>query len=152
MQLKEMSWDITLWSFNIAWLVEHFFSWSWWHPYCNTQEDGPGAEAYGIPFPFAEPSLISSETFYVMPHIYLLNIIIIMAVVLPVVFVLRPLRLKKVSLYLASSLSASLICLTILVGIIGTNLTSSIGDRYTKYVEYRPVFMMQEGDTRCYKK
>jgi hypothetical protein len=72
-----------LWAIATAIIIEAFCSISWWHPYCNTQADGPGYAAFGLPFPFAQPTGISSETYSFLPHIYALNIALLTAVAYP---------------------------------------------------------------------
>jgi hypothetical protein len=58
----------------------------WWHPYCDTQADGPGVWGRGFPFPYEQASLASSMKFELLVPVYLLSLTI---VALPIFAIIR---------------------------------------------------------------
>jgi hypothetical protein len=62
------------WAFVLAIIVVDVCPLRWWHPYCNSQADGPAYAAYGFPLPYMELTGISSVEYLFMPHIYILNV------------------------------------------------------------------------------
>jgi hypothetical protein len=131
-----------IWAVSIAVAVQLFAPQIWWHPDCNLAEPFNQSAAAGLPFPYVQRSVATSDIFY-MPHIMLLNVIIVTAVALPVtIFLLRRLRARHAQ---AIQAVASVIVLSLLlVLVIGTILvlepTDSIASSYESYFDYRPVF------------
>jgi hypothetical protein len=48
----------------------------WWHPLCAMPGEGPGYFAWGFPFPWAEPTGVSSLEFGFMPIALALNLMV----------------------------------------------------------------------------
>jgi hypothetical protein len=59
------------------------FPLEWSHPYCNDPTDGPAWAAYGAPLPYRQFSGVSSLTFNIMPHVLLLNVVLLAALAYP---------------------------------------------------------------------
>jgi hypothetical protein len=68
---------IYLWAATLALLAITVLSFRWWHPYCDTQADGPGYYARGFPLPYEAPTGVSSGEFTWMPHVLALNLAIV---------------------------------------------------------------------------
>ena len=65
-----------LWAALTALTCDMFISIKWWHPYCDSQADGPGYFASGFPFPYAELTGASSMDFVYMPQVWAINLVI----------------------------------------------------------------------------
>ncbi|WP_150131428.1 hypothetical protein [Caulobacter mirabilis] len=55
----------------------------WWRPACGGG-DGRAGEAIGFPLPYARPTLVSSGEYFFMPHMLLLNGILLALLLFPV--------------------------------------------------------------------
>lgn len=73
-----------IWALVTALLLEGLVVVSWWRPYCDRQEDGPGAMAFGFPLPYGEPSVALSLTWHVMPLAYAFDIAVLAGLAYPV--------------------------------------------------------------------
>ncbi len=54
----------------------------WWRPACGAG-DGVAGEAIGFPLPYARPTLVSSGEYFFMPHMLLLNLILLALALFP---------------------------------------------------------------------
>ena len=68
-------------SYAVAITLDFFIWVKWWHPYCDSQADGPGYWASGFPFPYAEPTGVSSGEFTLLIPIYIVNLTILAIVI-----------------------------------------------------------------------
>jgi hypothetical protein len=120
----------------------------WTHPYCNKAEDGPARPAFGFPLPDTEQSAGLSDIEF-MPHIFLLNIVLLGALVYPIMgwavrrlsvagtFVRILIAVPGALLFL---LSTAFIALTFYSAYPVMAIGAVYGDGYFKY---RPLFMPQ---------
>lgn len=79
-----------LFALIIAGLLQSIVTLEWSYPYCNNPQDGTAYPVYGFPFPYAMADQASSLNHLFMPHIFLLNLIVIAATFYP--FVIQLLR------------------------------------------------------------
>lgn len=141
----------------VVWL-EFSVTMEWSSPYCTSQEDGPGYAAFGMPFPYLQFGGASSLEYAFMPHIYLLNIIVLCALLFPVIR--RALDRPAKNLYtrrrvvigwlglVLLAVRTLLLVLTISIGFLQP--TSSIGDVHEPYTHFRPVgFCLNDGHYEC---
>lgn len=54
-----------------------FFMLQWSYPYCNVPEDGPVSGVLGFPFPYVAADMGSSLHRLSMPHIFVLNVLLL---------------------------------------------------------------------------
>lgn len=143
-----------IWAVSIAVAVQLFAPEIWWHPDCNLSEPFNQSAAAGLPLPYVQRAVATSDFFY-MPHIMLLNVIIIAALALPLTafLVRRSGRARRAQLIQAG---ASLIVLSfLLVFLLGMILvlepTRSIASSSESYFDYRPVLsgFKTTGGSRC---
>lgn len=135
--------SIALFSAGIACWVEKIVLMEWTFAYCNNQEDGLASAVFGMPFPYTSWGLASSLEYNFMPHVYLLNLVIIFTVIY---FCLRPLSkiINQTALYLMGAIGAILIVVHLAFFIIsmqaGMNRpVLSIGNHYGAYFSFRPI-------------
>lgn len=144
-----------VWAVAIALIIDAKWPLYWWHPYCNSQSDGPGYYAWGLPFPYAEPGGASSMEFGWMPHVYLLDLIVIAAVAYAVLALAfralpRPISESRVGLVIGA------IVLVLLAGV-QTLMFSwdgwpvwSIANWTDSYWSYRPALIaLSDGNKPC---
>ena len=72
----------TLLTLVAALLVGAISNVTWWHPACDLTADGGGYYGRGFPFPSAMTTGMSLEFAY-MPHVQLLNLVVVAAVLWP---------------------------------------------------------------------
>jgi len=72
-----------IWAVSVAVAVQLIAPEIWWHPDCNLAEPFNQSEAAGLPFPYVQRAVATSDFFY-MPHIMLLNLILVTGLALPV--------------------------------------------------------------------
>jgi heme/copper-type cytochrome/quinol oxidase subunit 4 len=142
-----------IWAVSVAVAAQLFAPEIWWHPDCNLAEPFNQSAAAGLPLPYVQRSVATSDIFY-MPHIMLLNLIIVAGVALPLtIFLFRRLRARRAQVIQAV---ASVILLSLLlVLVIGTILvlepTRSLASSNESYFDYRPVIggFRTTGGSRC---
>jgi hypothetical protein len=78
------------WALALVIAAGWFVSIEWTSPYCQHQSDGPGYAAYGIPLPFVQYGGWSSLHYQYMPHVFVLNVLLLSLLAYP--FVRWPLR------------------------------------------------------------
>ena len=142
---------------STMWL-EFVFTMEWSTPYCMSQEDGPGYAAFGMPLPYRQFGGASSLEYEFMPHIYLLNLIILCAIAFPLVrwaikwlSAMTHARWQFVVGVTGIALLATRVALLVLaISIKMLNPTNSIGSPHEPYVDFRPVgFCLNDGHYDC---
>ena len=126
-----------------AW-VDLLVTVEWSYPYCTQPSDGPAYPAVGFPLPYAVASHVSSLEFVLMPHVLVLNLLLVGAAVYPLVQFLNRAIASKLMLR-----RFAFVALIVLGGGVGAlRLLSlafghpvlSIGDgTYLVYQDLRPV-------------
>ena len=143
-----------IWAVSVAVAGQLFAPEIWWHPDCNLAEPFNQSAAAGLPFPYVQRSVATSDFFY-MPHIMLLNLIIVAGVALPVtVFLVRRsahARRARVLQAVASVIVLSLLLVLVLGMILVLEPTKSIASSNESYFDYRPVIggLKTTGGSRC---
>jgi hypothetical protein len=143
-----------IWAVSIAVTVQLFAPKIWWHPDCNLAEPFNQSAAAGLPFPYVQRAVATSDIFY-MPHIMLLNMIIVAGVALPLtVFLVRRsgrARRAQPSQAVASLIVVSLLLVLVLGTILVLEPTRSIASSSESYFDYRPVLggFKTTGGSRC---
>jgi hypothetical protein len=131
-----------IWAVSVGIAVQLFAPKIWWHPDCNIAEPFNQSAAAGLPFPYVQRAVATSDIFY-MPHIMLLNLIIVAGVTLPltVFLVRRSARARRGQIIQA--VASVIVLITLFVPLLGTLLilepTRSIASSYESYFDYRPV-------------
>jgi hypothetical protein len=131
-----------IWAVSVAVAVQLFAPNIWWHPDCNLAEPFNQSAAAGLPLPYVQRAVATSDFFY-MPHILLLNLIIVTGVALPVTVFLvrRSARSRRAQLIQAvtSVIVLSFLLVLVLGMILVLEPTRSIASSYESYFDYRPV-------------
>lgn len=143
-----------IWAVSVAVAVQLFAPEIWWHPDCNLAEPFNQSAAAGLPFPYVQRSVATSDFFY-MPHIMLLNLTIVTALALPVTVFLvrRSVRARRAQI--VQAVASVIILITLFVPLFGVVLilepTKSIASSYESYFDYRPVIggFKTTGGSRC---
>ena len=132
----------------VGWF-EAVFTIEWAFPYCSSLEDGAASAVFGMPLPYIRHSAVSSLEYELMPSIFLVNILILFAIV----FTFVSWAIKKVSsshqstrrnivsfagLVLVLSISAWTILL-LQLGYYKYPVSTIGDDYYGRYSEFRPV-------------
>lgn len=141
-----------LFTVGLTMWLEFVFTMEWSSPYCASQEDGPGYAAFGMPFPYKQFGGASSLEYEFMPHIYLLNLIVLCVIAFPVVrWTMTRARWQFVA-WVAGIvlLAARAALLALAISIKMLNPTTSIGGDYEPYMDFRPVgFCLNDGHYEC---
>jgi hypothetical protein len=141
---------------GLAFWLENTVTLHWSLPYCSSQEDGPAYAALGLPLPFERYSGASSHEFFFMPHVYLLNVVLLAAALFPVVrWLLTQASVGVAALNVVGLAGAVLLLLSL--GMTAWALQSgalrpagSLGaEQYGGYTEYRPVGLGAVGAIEC---
>jgi hypothetical protein len=131
--------------------IEAFLPLSWSRPYCMSQSDGPDFAAVGIPLPYQTYSGVSSMEFFFMPHVYIFNLAVLTALLLPVARLIaqRPcVSLQFQSIAALGGAAAIVVGLGVVAVFVTTGTwrpVGSIGSDFGKYREYRPVGLAYSG-------
>jgi len=133
-----------LWSFAIAVVIGWFISVEWSYPYCQQQFDGPGYAAYGAPLPFVQYGGWSSLHYNFMPHIYVLDVIVLTLLTYPLTRMLGDRFVKSTTAHRVNavvSCAVAVIALGIQVPFASTffHPVATLGSSQTSYWSYRPV-------------
>jgi hypothetical protein len=143
-----------IWAVSIAAAVQLFAPEIWWHPDCNLSEPFNQSAAAGLPLPYVQRSVATSDFFY-MPHIMLLNLLIVAGVALPLtLFLVRwsvRARRAQVIQAVASLIVFGLLLVLLLGMILVLEPTRSIASSNESYFDYRPVIggFKTTGGSRC---
>jgi hypothetical protein len=131
----------------VLWL-ENLITIEWSYPYCLSQSDGPAYAAYGMPFPYLMSTGVTSLEYEFMPHVYILNVIVLSLLILPAArWVLKRVVPRESTLLqgaiggvgcLLLSANFAFIILGLSIGYLRP--TTSIGlEGYYSYSDFRPV-------------
>jgi hypothetical protein len=139
--------------------VEAFITIEWSCPRGINQSDGPSYAAFGMPFPYFQFSGVSSLQYNFMPHIYLLNLLLLCAIAFIIVRVamryLLSERHTRIRLFIGITglaLIGGRIAIIILLLSTGYFIPRrSIGiPGYESYTDFRPVgFCWNDGHYEC---
>jgi hypothetical protein len=144
-----------VWAISVAVALQMFAPEIWWHPDCHLPEPFYQTAAAGLPFPYVQRAVSTSDYFY-MPHVLLANLIIAAGLSLPVVgFLVR--RSARAGFPQGVQAVTSVAVLTLLllmfipVTLIVLRPTVSIASADESYFDYRPVFggFKIRGGSRC---
>lgn len=145
---------VFVWATALILGANTIFALEWSHPYCNNPTDGPAWAAYGFPFPYRRFSGITSLSSTIMPHVLLLNLLLLAALAWPLARRAER-RLARMSRF-AVALIAIPGFLVLLLGLafVGTDIafgffvtdTLSYSDSYWTY---RPVIRFGGHMTDC---
>jgi hypothetical protein len=76
-------WSSFLLAFGVVMCLESLCTIEWSFPYCSSQEDGPAAAVFGMPFPYIRWAGASSLEYDFMPLVYALNVLVLFALAWP---------------------------------------------------------------------
>ena len=76
-------WSSFLLAFGVVMCLESLCTIEWSFPYCSSQEDGPAAAVFGMPFPYIQWSGVSSLEYDFIPLVYVLNVLALLALAWP---------------------------------------------------------------------
>ena len=149
MQIRLTAKAVTVVTFAVsaAIAINFYLQLHWWHPYCRLQADGPGYYAIGFPLPFAEPTGVSSMEYFIMPHIYILDELLLATIVgIFIVRLLPLLSVLHVRASVATAIAGSVVLLLTagpqaLIFTTGWWPRISIAIKPDRYVDYRPAFL-----------
>ena len=131
----------------VVW-AEGLITIQWTYPYCLDQSDGPAYAAQGMPLPYWMWNGVASLEHDFVPHIYVLNIVILSLLLFPLVwwiykrlFGQRPAWTKTVPAAFGALLLVSHVALMALMIWMGwfRPTTSLSREGYWSYSEFRPV-------------
>jgi len=119
----------------------------WWHPYCDTQADGPGYYAIGAPLPFSEPTGAISLEHTILPLPLAFDVLVFAAALFALAALLmrhRPAPRRWIGL--AAAWSGGLVLAALLAAIVfviqALDVTGWSFSSYDSYVSYRPLVLV----------
>lgn len=143
------------WAVSVAVAVQLFAPEICWHPDCHHPEHFYQTAAAGLPFPYVQRAVSTSDLFY-MPHVLLANLIIAVSLSLPVAgFLVRRSARAGLPQGVQAVTSVAVLGLMLLmfipVTVIVLRPTVSIASPDESYFDYRPVFggFKTRGGSRC---
>ena len=90
----------------------------WSFPYCSTQEDGPAAAVFGMPFPFIRWGSVSSLYYEFMPLVSALNFLTLLALAWPLTrLLLRSFGERRIGFRIALGSIGLAVALVVFAGI-----------------------------------
>lgn len=127
--------------------LQSFYTVEWSFPYCSSQADEPASAVFGMPLPYIQWSGVSSLEYEFMPLVYLLNVLLLLALALPIASLLLrrlPVRLSRIRTGLGlAGLTVALVVTAVvahLVSIGAWRPTWSLAHPgYYKYADFRPI-------------
>lgn len=140
-------------SVGLAATIEMAITVEWTSPACSRAYqawNGPMSPAFGMPLPYLRPSLVTSLEYLVMPHVYILNILILAMMTFPAVSaIVSRLRSVRIALWLGAALCAvvatwRIFLLSLPVWV--PERTIAIAERYS---EFRPVGVATAPHSQC---
>lgn len=144
-----------VWAISVAVAVQMFAPEIWWHPDCHHPEPVYQTAAAGLPFPYVQRAVSTSDLFY-MPHVLLANLIIAASLALPVAgFLVRQSARAGLPQGIQAAASVAVLGILLLMFIPTTAIilrpTVSIASADESYFDYRPVFggFKTRGESRC---
>jgi hypothetical protein len=151
-------WSSFLLAFGVVMCLESLCTIEWSFPYCSSQEDGPAAAVFGMPFPYIQWGGVSSLEYDFMPLVYALNVIALLALAWPLTgLLLRPFGERRSGIRIALGtigLALALVVLAstaFLIGVGAWQPTASIRlDGQDTYFDLRPLrFTMNDLHYGC---
>lgn len=130
-------------AFGIAAVVETFITVEWSYPYCSNPDSGPAFAAMGMPLPYKVYSGISSMEHFFMPHILVLNLLLLALLCHPIcrALLIRTRASPRIAAYVG--LACMLVAGSVLwLGVASHQLTpvhSISVASFMRYQELRPV-------------
>jgi hypothetical protein len=141
-----------VWSLVVILAINTVIPFEWTHPYCNDQTDGPAWAAFGFPLPYREFSGVSSMTDNIMPHILLLNILLL-AVLASLFMEWAVRRLSAAGMLVGVSTVPGVLLLVLCAMIISFGFRSGFVvtsiTNHGSYWEYRPIGVRLSGYQAC---
>lgn len=144
-----------VWAVAVAMAVQMFAPEIWWHPDCHLPEPFYQSAAAGLPFPYVQRAVSTSDLFY-MPHVLLANLLIAAALALPFTgFLVRQSARARLLQGFQAVTSVAVLSLLLLmfvpITLIILRPTVSIASADESYFDYRPVFggFKVMGGSRC---
>jgi hypothetical protein len=138
------------WAVSLSFIFVEFIPFAWWHPYCDRMDDGPGYFGYGLPFPFRAFSGVSSLEYNFLPFVYLLDLVLITALLLPrtVVVARKVEAMSRIGAYSLATVGTLLVVVLVWINawaisdhwVIPSQALDSTGDKYSSY---RPWIVMR---------
>lgn len=122
----------------------------WWHPYCDTQDDGPGWWGRGFILPFLEPTGVSSGELLFQLPVFAMNIVIL-AIPLTLLIALAGRAWPPIlRLILSAALIMGLV-ISVLQLTIAMVPTMRVSEGNDSLLSYRPAFLVDFAQHRaCY--
>ena len=79
MRVTRKAVTVVTWGTTAAIACNLFLNFRWWHPICmaGAEAAGPYGYAIGLPLPFAQPTGVMSVSYFLMPHIYALDVVLL---------------------------------------------------------------------------
>jgi hypothetical protein len=136
---------VSVWTAALVLGANSVFPLEWSHPYCNNPTDGPAWAAYGLPLPYRQFSGVSSLTFNIMPHVLLLNILLLAALAYPIARMVdrRLARAGRVTSAVTAIPGILLLLLSLatlwLDVAFGFHIANTFSAGYDRYWSYRPI-------------
>ena len=131
----------------VVW-IESLVTIEWTYPYCLDRSDGPAYAAQGMPFPYWMWNGVVSLEHDFVPHIYILNILILGLLFFPVVRWIGDRAIFRDAKWLRTGIGAAgailllvhvaLTLFLVSVGFYRPTTSLSLGDYY-RYTDFRPV-------------
>ena len=131
----------------IVW-IEDVFTIEWTYPYCLDRSDGPAYAAHGMPLPYWMWNGVSSLEHDFVPHVYILNIILLGLLLFPVIRWIFDRLVSRDSKWLRTAIAAAgvlllathvvLMLILVSVGFYRPATSLGLGDYY-RYTDFRPV-------------
>jgi hypothetical protein len=144
-------WAAGLWAVTIAITIEFIFPVFWWHPSCNLKDVGLGYPGIGFPLPYAQVSGVLPKPYVVMPHVYIVNVLVLSVPI----FVALMALLGNIGVVLNRFVLVVGGTAFLLVAVLEGGLAPlavvpvmSIASKPDGYFSYRPEFMALRGSNR----
>jgi hypothetical protein len=111
-------WSSFLLALGIVMCLEARYTIEWSFPSCSSQEDGPAAAVFGMPFPYFQWGSVSSLEYDFIPLVYALNVLALSALFWPLIrHLLRSFAGRRSGIRTALGASGLALALVVLVGI-----------------------------------
>jgi hypothetical protein len=135
------------WSLVAALVIMSAWPLRWWHPYCDTQADGPGYYAIGAPLPYSEPTGAVSLEHTILPLPLAFDVLVFAAALFALAALLMRHRAPpRRWLGLAAAWSGGLVFAALLAAIVfliqSLDVTAWSFSSYDSYFSYRPFVLV----------
>ncbi len=133
-----------LWALSAAVATQMFAPEIWWHPDCHLPEPFNQSAAAGLPFPYVQRAVATTDYFY-MPHVLLANLFIVAGLARPVAGLLvrrcaRARLARGIQAVASAAVLGLLLLMFVPLTLIVLRPTASIASADESYFDYRPVF------------